>query len=138
MKKIITWIVCLFVVCILLFYFLYYKKNSINIKYEEPVTKFFDESLVSSNDIVVKITDDGFEPETINIKKGGKVTWVNKTSGYSWPASNPHPAHTDFPEFDPQLPMKKGQAWSFTFDKVGKWGYHDHLNPTKRGIVYVE
>ena len=122
-------------------YFFVYKKdnsNTININYTNPTPGFFDKSSVSQNDILVSITVEGFQPSSITIKKGQKVTWINNTSGLSWPASNPHPSHTDYPGFDTELPMKSGQAWSFTFTKVGDWGYHDHLSPTtRRGDVRV-
>ena len=122
------------------FYFYNSKNNSSNqfgLDYQEPDPHFFDKSLVTHGDIVVKITDTGFEPDTISIKQGQKVTFVNDMSDYAWPASNPHPTHTDYPEFDPKLPMKVGQAWSFTFNKIGHWGYHNHLAPEMRGTVNV-
>lgn len=122
--------------------FFYFKRNDSDenlpyFNYQEPAPDFFDGSTVPSGDIVVKITNLKFEPETLNIKRGDKVTWVNSESGYAWPASDPHPTHTIFPIFDPQLPMKTGQAWSFTFNETGVFRYHDHLYPSKSGTINV-
>lgn len=90
---------------------------------------------------MVEITEDEFRPGSLTIKKGETVTWVNSAEKYAWPASDPHPTHTNYsstePFFDPGLPMKVGEAWSFTFEKPGNWKYHDHLDPTKRGTIEV-
>lgn len=113
-------------------------QNQDNFIYSEPHPNFFDASQVSATDTVIKITAQGFEPAETTIQKGQKVTWVNSSGADAWPASNPHPTHTGYPGFDPQLPMKTGQAWSFIFDKTGDWGYHDHLNPSRRGTVRAQ
>lgn len=138
MKKVILFVIVLVVLIFSVFYFFSYKKIDKELVYQEPTSIFFDGNLLSSKDIIVKITDDGFVPKNINIKKGDKISFVNETSGsYVWPASDPHPTHTNFSSFDAQLPMKKGEAWSFVFETVGTFKYHDHLDPIKRGIVFV-
>src|SRR3989344_4424364 len=86
----------------------------------------------------VVINENGnFSPSEAKIKKGGTVTWVNKGQNPVWPASNPHPIHTDYPGFDASRGLANGESYSFTFDKVGSWGYHNHLNPGMRGEVKV-
>jgi hypothetical protein len=66
-----------------------------------------------------------------------------------WVASNPHPAHTGYDgtsrqqhcpntantAFDECAP---GSTYSFTFNKVGTWGYHNHMNPGSQGTVIVQ
>lgn len=86
---------------------------------------------------MVSITEDGFSPEEITIKKGQTVTWINETNEFRWPASDLHPSHTIYPEFDPRQPISPGRSWSFTFQKVGTWRYHNHLRPIDRGVVEV-
>ncbi|HYE22305.1 MAG TPA: hypothetical protein VD998_01805 [Verrucomicrobiae bacterium] len=100
--------------------------------------KFFSKDQISSSDVVIRQTESGYEPETITIKKGQRVVWVNETNTFIWPASNLHPTHNIYPEFDPREPFDKGMAWSFTFDEVGEWSFHDHLKPNRRGMVKVE
>ncbi len=84
--------------------------------------------------VEVDLTDQGFSPATVTIKKGQTVHFVNKSSNQMWIASNPHPVHTDYPGFDE---LKTADTYDFTFDKVGTWGYHDHLSPSTMGTVVV-
>ena len=84
------------------------------------------------------MTASGFAPNTINIKKGDSVTWVNEDSQYHWPASDIHPTHEIYSEFDPKEPLAPGEAWAFSFEKVGTWSFHDHLRPGWTGTGTVE
>lgn len=96
---------------------------------------------------IVIYTDAGFDPKEMTIVAGETVTFVNKSTRPFWVASNIHPTHTLYPEssdsdclgstFDACGSMAPGSAWSFTFTKVGTWGYHDHTNPTRTGSVTV-
>lgn len=86
----------------------------------------------------VAITAGGtFAPATLTVKKGTKVTWTNEGNRPVWPASAPHPVHTDYPGFDAGTDLRKGDSWSFTFDKVGSWNYHNHLLPSTTGTIVV-
>lgn len=100
-------------------------------------TKFFKPSEILSTDTIVRVTDNGFDPGTITINVGGRVVWLNDTKDYVWPASDPHPTHGDYPGFDPEEPFLGGEVWAFKFDKVGTWGYHNHLKPSQRAKVVV-
>ncbi|MBI4232384.1 S-layer homology domain-containing protein [Candidatus Peregrinibacteria bacterium] len=101
----------------------------------------------------VDITEDGFSPEELSVKKGDTVKWVNKDADEKhWPASNDHPTHTDYPGtanskcdtddedgiFDACSGLEENASWSFTFDEVGSWDYHDHLSPSLTGTITVE
>lgn len=88
--------------------------------------------------VVIKRTDEGYEPKEVTIKQGDVVTWVNETKEFHWPASDLHPTHGVYPEFDPLRPIAPGEEWSFKFDKVGVWKYHDHIRANKTGTVTVE
>ncbi len=91
----------------------------------------------STSGTTISITSTGFSPAQVSVKKGTTVTFVNNDTKLRWPASAPHPAHTDYPAFDPKKGIAAGASWSFTFDKVGTWSFHDHLNPTQFGKVTV-
>ena len=91
----------------------------------------------SSGNVTIRITADGFEPANVTVKKGATVTFVNNDTKLRWPASGPHPTHTNYPEFDPKQGIAAGASWAFTFDRVGAWGFHDHLNATQFGRVTV-
>lgn len=100
---------------------------------------------------VVEITSSGFNPKTLNINAGETVTFVNKDSSAHWPASNLHPTHMAYPSssiekcgteeesttFDACGNLEPGEEYSFTFTRVGRWPYHDHLHPNRGGTIAV-
>ena len=98
----------------------------------------------------IEIIPSGFKPSTLTIKKGDTVTFVNKGSQAAWPASAVHPIHSAYDgtslsehcskgnSFDACHGLSQGESYSFTFDKVGSWKYHDHLNPGHTGTIVVE
>jgi hypothetical protein len=86
---------------------------------------------------IVILTEDGFQPETVNVKKGDIVIFKTDLNKAFWPASDIHPTHGIYPEFDPQEPVDSNSSWSYKFEKPGKWSYHDHLSPYYTGTVNV-
>jgi len=86
---------------------------------------------------VVTLTKDGFVPDTLTIKKGQTIAFRTTAGKLFWPASNLHPSHLLYPEFDPQQPIQPNNVWAFTFEKVGSWKFHDHLAPYFTGVVNV-
>lgn len=102
------------------------------------------ETLLPSR-FVVTMNDQGFSPKELQIKKGDTIEFINAGSRPHWPASAVHPVHTDYPEgggcigsaFDACEGVKPGEAWSFTFNQVGTWKYHDHLSPSLTGVIVV-
>lgn len=85
----------------------------------------------------VLMQDEGFNPAEIKIKKVDRVTFKNVGTRAHWPASNLHPTHGIYHEFDPKQAIAPGEEWSFVFDKAGSWKYHDHLFPSLRGVIIV-
>lgn len=85
----------------------------------------------------VIVTTDGFSPSEITINKGDTVKFKTSIAKPFWPASNLHPTHDIYPEFDPTQPIEQDSDWSFTFDRAGEWKYHDHLSPLYKGKVIV-
>lgn len=102
-------------------------------------------SAVSGKSIVI-YTDAGFSPSTLTVKKGDTVTFTNTASDAMWVASNPHPIHNGYPTtggciastFDACKNIAPGGSWSFKFDLVGAWKYHNHLNPGEGGTIIVQ
>ena len=96
-------------------------------------------------------TEDGFDPEEIVIKVGEQVVWMNESNGPMWVATDEHPTHGVYSgttrkehcsssasgtiPFDQCEPT---DTFTFTFDKVGEWSYHDHISPQHIGTVIVE
>lgn len=90
----------------------------------------------------VKYSDAGFEPKQITVKKGTKVQFTNNAQIPMYVATDPHPAHTDYPEFEMGVVLQRhpepDEDFSFTFDKVGTWKYHNHAMPDHVATVVVE
>jgi plastocyanin len=86
---------------------------------------------------IVTITEDGFTPSELHIQQNDTILFKTTVKTAFWPASDPHPTHDIYPEFDPQEPIDADKTWSFTFAKAGTWKFHNHLDPSERGIVYV-
>jgi len=86
---------------------------------------------------IILLNEDGFQPNEITILKGQSVTFQTTRGKIFWPASDPHPAHDVVPTFDPLLPIEPNETWTYTFDEVGSFKFHDHLAPSYRGVVHV-
>ena len=78
-----------------------------------------------------------FEPKEISIFKKTNVCFKNEDDAERWPASNIHPTHGIFPEFDPKGPVAPGDTWCFQFKRTGIWRFHDHLFPELTGVITV-
>jgi plastocyanin len=97
----------------------------------------------------VEIASSGFSPNSIEINRGDSVAFINKNSEESWPASAVHPTHKAYPNsgiekcgtgesiFDACRGLKTNEKFTFTFNEVGTWNYHDHLNSDSAGRIIV-
>lgn len=85
----------------------------------------------------VVLQKDGFYPKEITINKGDTITFTTTRENPFWPASNLHPTHEIYSEFDPKQPIDPKNSWSFQFNKAGSWNYHDHIHPNFRGKITV-
>jgi|SRR3989338_5781954 len=86
----------------------------------------------------ILLKEESFTPSQITINLGDTVKFTSNLNEPFWPASDLHPTHGIYPEFDPGEPVEAGSSWQFTFDKKGDWKFHDHLNPYFRGIIIVK
>lgn len=87
--------------------------------------------------VVVEMTKEGFQPREITVDTQMMINFVNTDTVDHWPASNAHPTHDIYPEFDPTHPVKPGDFWIFRPQRVGTFKYHDHLHPHQRGTLTV-
>ncbi|MBI2134354.1 hypothetical protein HYU09_00040 [Candidatus Woesearchaeota archaeon] len=105
-----------------------------------------DNGNAANNGNTIEITESGFNPSTLTINAGETVTWINKMAIPSWPASAVHPTHQVYPEpggclgskFDACRNLRQGESYSFTFNQIGAWRYHDHSDPGNTGTVIVQ
>lgn len=86
---------------------------------------------------IIEMTRNGFEPQEVSVDTNSSIIFVNKDTKDRWPASNVHPTHELYPEFDPKQPIKPEDSWAFKPKKVGEWKFHDHLYPHFRGVLTV-
>ena len=106
---------------------------------------------MGGNTHIVNITLYGFSPLVLDINKGDKVTFVNYDKLARWLASNTHPTHKIYPGsdiakcgtpaegeiFDSCRGLNQGESYSFVFNEIGSWRYHDHLRPSFTGTIIV-
>jgi hypothetical protein len=89
------------------------------------------------NTYQIILTKDGFYPLEITLAPGDQIEFKSELGAF-WPASDLHPTHGIYPEFDPKEPIDPDKTWTFQFLKSGRWKFHDHLNPYFRGIIVVK
>src|SRR3989344_562292 len=87
---------------------------------------------------VIEMTPDGFKPNSLTIDTNSTVIFKNNDKNPRWPASNVHPTHDIYPEFDPKMQIEIGKDWTFKPKKIGIFKFHDHLYPHFRGTLLVE
>lgn len=88
---------------------------------------------------VVEITADGFSPQTVRIKQGQSITWVNEDSSPHQIASAPFPSDDTLPDLNSDEPLVKNDSFSATLEQPGIFNYHDQLDPVgSKGTIIVE
>lgn len=85
-------------------------------------------------------TSDGFTPQSLSVKKGTKVTFVNSTAQLIQPqADSAAGAVCGSKElFFACEALAPGDTYTFTFTTVAVIGYHDALRPGVTGSITVE
>lgn len=87
--------------------------------------------------VTIAFTGTGFTPATTTIRAGDTVQIINKSKQPLDFDSDPHPAHTDEPELNAG-PVAPGKSTAITVTEKGRWGFHDHLNPSIHGTLIVK
>jgi len=135
--------VILAVLAVGLAYFFVFKDHTGAVPLADP-SNVSDSS--ANDEQAVTYTDAGFSPRILTVKKGTTVSFKNTSSRPMRVASDPHPTHDKYPTkggcvgstFDVCNTIAPSQSWSFTFDAVGTWGYHNHVNPREGGTIVVQ
>ncbi len=91
----------------------------------------------SSDLITITFDGEGFSPLRLEVEVGQRILFANESDTSFWPASNIHPTHQIYPEFDAKVPVESGDSWAFTFERPGFWRYHNHLGPERSGLIVV-
>ena len=100
-----------------------------------PTSSAISQSRIPAAEIIMR--DNGFEPASLTVAAGTTVVFRNTGDNDHWPASDVHPTHERYSEFDPRKPIPPGGTWNFTFEKEGAWRFHDHLQQRFPGLITV-
>ncbi len=113
-------------------------KTAVSKAVVEPVSQTpTKESVTGKYDVLITLTKNGFVPERIEVKAGQTIRFLNSSGSAMRIASNPHPTHEIYSELNQNNTVGKGGYYDFIFLRVGAWGYHNHTDPIKGGIVIV-
>lgn len=85
----------------------------------------------------IKITSRGFEPATVSVKKGSRITWTNTDSKLHQIQANPHPTGDSLPGLKSEI-LNNGQSYGYVVTSTKPISYHDHLNPTTNGSIDIQ
>ena len=99
------------------------------------------EPQTSSSDNTVTYTDFGFSPQSLTVKSGESITWVNDSSSSVQVGSASHPTHTINQEITSNqfvVELAPEESAKVQLTKTGEWGYHDHLKPSMTGTITVD
>ncbi len=85
----------------------------------------------------VKMTPQGYTPQTITIDRGQAVEFKNVGDGGQWPSSDPHPGHDANPALNANGFVVPEASWYATLNEAGTFHYHDEVYPNIQGTVVV-
>lgn len=85
----------------------------------------------------VALTNTGFTPKTITIGRGETVSWLNSSGRDATVNSDPYPKN-DLHKFLNLGEFRTGTTVQAVFEKVGQYGYHNHLAPAQTGTIIVK
>lgn len=103
--------------------------------YQPPTT-----SIVPSvkTDYTIKYTKNGFEPQTLRVKLGQSVRFLNEGSSTMWVAAARSPNSTELGELNQGRSVGQGGFYDFTFSRKGTFVYYNLNNKAHAGAIAVE
>lgn len=128
--KILIFVIVLGVSSYLTYYFT--NNKTISVEDREQINK-----MISEQQNIVIYTNEGFEPRELEIKKGETIKFINMSDRKMWVASNDHPSHNIYPEFDQKDIVVRNGEYEFIFERTGIWEYHNHLFSSHEATITV-
>ena len=139
MKKTIIALVVLIIVVLLTYFMIFNKQSSPAYQANQTASTSSFSQVEAPNNVSktpesasVIIKNYSFNPPSLTIKIGTKVTWTNNNGGITHTVTS----DTDGLLNSPQL--ADGQSFSYTFTKVGITNYHCNIHPMMKGQIVVE
>lgn len=90
-------------------------------------------SAIGANKTVVTIRNFAFFPDTVRIRPGDEVTWVNCETN----VADFHTSTSDTDRWSSGA-LNRGEFFSATFAEAGSFGYFCEPHPFMRGAVIVQ
>lgn len=87
-------------------------------------------NIPSTESVAVNIQNFSFNPSTLTVKVGTKVTWKNTDSV-------PHTVTSDSGDLLHSQTIAPGQSFIFTFTTAGSAPYHCAIHPMMKGTIIV-
>jgi plastocyanin len=85
----------------------------------------------------ITLTNLGFQPQTLTIKSGARIVWVNKSGVVGSVNSDNYPTNLLYP-FLNFGQFNNGSSFSTVFQKPGTYTYYNFSNQTQKGKIIVE
>lgn len=96
----------------------------------------------TGQDVTITYTAERFfDPICAIVSSGFTITWQNDSTFDLEVGADPHPIHSGNREVSDGefvLHVAPGQSAQATLEKVGAFGYHDHIYSSAVGILVVE
>ena len=86
----------------------------------------------AAGEAVILINETGFVPQTLTIRKGDPIRFLNEGREEHKPIFDANP------ELTSSEPLATLDSWSLTLKNRGEWAYHDELNPDFKGLIIVK
>jgi plastocyanin len=96
-----------------------------------------DNEEVAVDSVTIIYGNSGFSPSSYTIASGGTVTVQNNSDEVLDLKSNDHPVHTDNTELNIGE-VNPGESKTFTLERTGTWGFHNHERDSHTGTITVE
>ena len=95
-----------------------------------------------SDTVTITHNDGRFSPDCVLVSSGGKIAWINNDVDKEIQiGANPHPVHNGNKEVSDGsyvLKLGSGEEKTVIMNKIGDFGYHDHINSSTNGTIIVE
>jgi plastocyanin len=85
----------------------------------------------------ITLTSSGFQPQTLTIKSGARVIWINRSGVVGSVNSDNYPTNLLYP-FLNFGQFANGSSFSTVFNKTGTYTYYNFPNPSQKGKIIVE
>ena len=88
---------------------------------------------------IVRYTTYGFDPQTIEIKPGDGVRFLNNNISTMWVKAQAHPTaeYFEYASLNQGRSSYLGESYIFTFTQLGSWGYSNLNKNSHKGVVIV-